>query len=82
MMQLDWYVLRARLGTIYGLAELHQVSPGLAHLPAQERTARTLDLVDRLLEQDDGVAGRVRGIGQTVEWAAKSWLGMGRSLGL
>ncbi|KAM0787624.1 hypothetical protein ACM66B_003690 [Microbotryomycetes sp. NB124-2] len=79
---LDWYAVRARIGTAYGAAELHLLSPSLRSLSVDERLESTYEVVDKLLQ-------RSQDLGQTVEsatlfgrWVGKSWAGMGRSLGL
>lgn len=79
--QADWYLTRSRLGTIYGLAELHLLSPSNA-LTSAERVESTLELVDALLDRSRSMQKSVEGAGQFAEWVGKSWMGMGRSLGL
>jgi ubiquinone biosynthesis protein COQ9 len=81
-MQVDWYATRTRLGTIYGLAELHQVSPSFSPLSESERIESTLELVDRLLEHSGNIKKSVADAELFAQWVSRSWMGMGRSLGL
>ncbi|KAL8280637.1 hypothetical protein RQP46_006960 [Phenoliferia psychrophenolica] len=55
-----WYRTRARIGTVYGLAELHQLSPTISALPPSERLPATFELVDSLLTGSDAIAAKVK----------------------
>ncbi|SCV67822.1 BQ2448_5433 [Microbotryum intermedium] len=76
--QLEWYSTRASLGTLYGLSELHQLSPELNGLDPSQRTLETYEFVDRMWDKSDGLAA----VGAFAIWVGRSWMGMGRSLGL
>ncbi|SGZ17718.1 BQ5605_C020g09138 [Microbotryum silenes-dioicae] len=75
---LEWYSVRASLGTLYGLSELHQLSPQLQGHDPSQRTLETYEFLDRMWDKSDGLAG----LGAFATWVRRSWTGMGTSLGL
>ncbi|SGY60406.1 BQ5605_C007g04426 [Microbotryum silenes-dioicae] len=54
---LEWYSVRASLGTLYGLSELHQLSPQLQGLEPSQRRLETYEFLDRIWDKSDGLAG-------------------------
>lgn len=62
--------------------ELHLLSPQLATLPPAEGLTSTLALVDTLLAGSNGVASKINDAQQFGTFVVRSWMGIGRSLGL
>ncbi|GAA5821756.1 hypothetical protein JCM3770_003163 [Rhodotorula araucariae] len=79
----SWYTLRARLATVYALAELSLVAPSSATappLPAAARIAAAQEYAETLLDQSARIARDVEGAGMFATWVRKSWMGIGRSV--
>ncbi|KAK4051139.1 hypothetical protein OIV83_002961 [Microbotryomycetes sp. JL201] len=79
---LDWYAVRARIGTAYGAAELHLLSPSSRSLPIDERLESSYEVADKVLQRSGELGQSVEGATLFGRWVGKSWAGMGRSLGL
>ncbi|KAK4056807.1 hypothetical protein OIO90_002056 [Microbotryomycetes sp. JL221] len=79
---LDWYTTRARIGTVYGAAELYLLSPSIQHLTIDERFQQTFRVVDDMLSTTTKLNQRIQDVNLFARWVGKSWAGMGRSLGL
>ncbi|KAI5478260.1 ubiquinone biosynthesis protein coq9 [Pseudohyphozyma bogoriensis] len=75
-----WYRTRARIGTLYGLTELHLLSPSLASLPPSERIEASLETLDRLIEGTESVDKKIKDVEDYGMFIIRSWMGIARSL--
>lgn len=62
--------------------ELHQLSPTVAALAPEARLPATLKLVDSLLAGSDAITQKVKDAEEFGTFVVRSWMGIGRSLGL
>ncbi|GAA5834407.1 hypothetical protein JCM5353_008935 [Sporobolomyces roseus] len=80
----SWYSLRARLSFIYTLSELHLLSPSSpdANLAPSDRIQAAIRLSEKLFNETEKVGNTVDGVGNFGNWVVKSWMGIGRSMGV
>ncbi|GAA5912853.1 uncharacterized protein JCM6883_004855 [Sporobolomyces salmoneus] len=82
-----WYSLRARLSLIYTLSELHLLSPPSSDpsstitTPA-ERIQASILFSEKLWRETGKVGDSIQGMEDFGNWVGKSWMGIGRSLGI
>ncbi|GAA5881952.1 hypothetical protein JCM16303_003481 [Sporobolomyces ruberrimus] len=86
-----WYTLRARLSLIYSLSELHLLSTSSSTSSSDpsdpiptttERIADSIRYSEKLWRQTGQVGKKVDGVEEFGNWVVKSWMGIGRSLGV
>ncbi|GAA5963637.1 hypothetical protein JCM3765_003525 [Sporobolomyces pararoseus] len=78
-----WYSLRARLALVYTLSELHLLSPPSdPSLSSQDRIGDSIRFSEKLWRETGKVGDTVQGVEDFGNWVVKSWMGIGRSLGV
>ncbi|GAA5943165.1 uncharacterized protein JCM15063_005222 [Sporobolomyces koalae] len=85
-----WYSLRARLALIYTLAELHLLSPPSSAISDSSpvdsvggnRVQASVQFAEKLFRETGTVADSVQNVNDFGRWVVKSWMGIGRSLGV
>ena len=74
--------MRSILTITRRLLELHQLSATVSALPPADRLPATFDLVDSLLTGSDAIGAKVKDAEEFGTFVVRSWMGIGRSLGL
>lgn len=80
-LQTDWYTLRTRFSTIYGLAELHLLTSN-TQLRPRERIESAEELIDTLFESTDYVGEKIGDATMFGGFVVRSWMGLFRSVGV
>ncbi|GAA5876577.1 hypothetical protein JCM1840_000814 [Sporobolomyces johnsonii] len=79
-----WYSLRLRLSLIYALSEFHLLSSASPSSPLSpaEAIEDAVALSERLFDTSQQLGKQVDDAGLFAQWVARSWMGIGRSMGV